>query len=84
MPYLFTWGKYHAAEEMCEKALALLEQLPPEQNRVLSLYSEIDVVPANALESQALNWLNRTYCEKQLCVKCRIGQKYLIDKNGWN
>jgi len=73
VPYLFAFGREQADEKLCDKAIELLEALPPEKNHITNRWAEIGIYPENAFYSQALIQLKTTYCEKKECLKCAIG-----------
>jgi len=56
---------------------SLLESCPPEHNYTLNNLSEIGMLPANALQSQALLQSYHHHCLKNRCLECAIG-RYLL------
>ncbi len=81
VPFLFVYGKAHGQEELCERALNILEQLPPERNQILSVWQSAGVAVLNAGDSQALIHLKKTYCNNHRCLECAAGN-YLISGRG--
>lgn len=79
-PILFAYGTHSKRPECNEKALSLLEKLPPENNRIISLFRSAGFTTDHAADSQALIQLKRSYCEKKKCLYCRIGFKLLQRK----
>jgi hypothetical protein len=76
-PMLFSYGKNRNQEEFCEAAIALLEEILPEQNSKIDGWKSIGVAPQNMLESQALLQLKNEYCDKKKCLQCMIGKQIL-------
>lgn len=76
-PYLFAYGSARDLSPARMKALELLENLKPEDNRDLRMWRSLGLKADNALESQALLQLKRCYCDYKRCLECRIGLKIL-------
>ena len=77
VPVMFAYGTYHRMEEYKERALRLLECIPPEQNSIISLFQRGGIQPRNAGDTQALIQLKRVYCEQKKCLYCRWGYQLL-------
>ena len=73
VPYLFAYGHRQANEVLCEKAVELLETLPPEKNHITNGWKETGMKPDNAFYAQALIQLKTDYCNNKQCLKCGIG-----------
>lgn len=76
-PILFAYGKYIGDEDMCERALRLLEEIKAEKNSISKLFSKNGVTMNSAADSQAVIQLKREYCEKRKCLYCRVGHRLL-------
>ena len=57
--------------------LALLEEIKPEKNNIISKFHAFKIKSTNAFETQALLQLKNEYCSKQLCLQCEIGKDIL-------
>ncbi len=77
VPVMFAYGVYHRMDEHKARALRLLECIPPEQNAIVSLFSQVGMIPRNAGDTQALIQLKRNYCEPKKCLYCRLGFQLL-------
>ena len=77
VPLLFAYGMQTKQTAYCDRAMAMLEALPAEQNAVVRLYVQAGVPVKHAGESQALIQLKRMYCEKKKCLYCRWGFQLL-------
>jgi hypothetical protein len=73
VPLLFAYSKKNQKQEYADKAMALLESLPAEENAVTRMFRNAGMRVENAGDSQALIRLKREYCEKKKCMYCRIG-----------
>ena len=76
-PFLFAYGHHLGSEAVQEKAIALLEELPAEDNFIIRSWRDCGLSVANAADNQALIHLKRLYCERKDCLRCRIGYQYL-------
>lgn len=80
VPFLFAYG-YRTGNEKCQqKALYFLENIPPENNKFVRMWSSNGMPVKNAFDSQAIIELQRNYCETKKCMFCRIGHKLLSQK----
>lgn len=78
VPFLFFTGYKKNDQKIKDKALAILENLPAEKNRVIRIWDKLDVRTEHALDSQALLYLYKEYCMNRKCAQCRIGQAILM------
>jgi hypothetical protein len=72
-PILFAYGRLRGQKECADRAVGLLESLPPEKNRMVQQFTEAGFRVKNAYDSQGLIQLKREYCERRKCLFCRIG-----------
>lgn len=77
IPALFAYGQYLNDASLRERALGLLEQLPPETNAMLHKWASLRYAPKNALESQAMLELKHNYCDRKRCLHCHVGTHLL-------
>lgn len=77
IPLLFTYGTAIGKQEYKDQALALLEQMKPENNAIVRQWSAIGVRASNAAQSQALLQLHKHYCLNRRCLECRVGYQLL-------
>lgn len=77
IPCLFLYGNLKGDEQYKEKALALLENMPPEKNSVIEQWKALNMATNNAADTQALLHLKKHYCEPQKCLHCGIGHAIL-------
>jgi hypothetical protein len=81
VPVLFVYGKSTGNENICSKALSILQHLSPEANRVISQWQELGMKARSAFDTQALLELKSQYCDKKQCLNCKIGSKILQAKS---
>lgn len=77
VPFLFVYGDLNGKQDMKDKALDWLGQLPPESNSVISNWEKLGVNPESALETQALLQLKNAYCDKKRCIRCHAGNRLI-------
>lgn len=80
VPFLYAYGKHKDNEALCARASRFLEELKPENNHIIRLWSECGLTAAHAGDSQALIQLKKNYCDRKKCLYCRIGYEYLKRK----
>lgn len=62
---------------MSDRAIELLQSLPPEKNTIINMFGQNGLRAGSAFTSQALIQLRRSYCETRKCLDCRIGHLLL-------
>ena len=80
VPILFAYGKKNNIEELCIRALSILEELKPERNSIVSEFKKHGINPLNAADTQALIQLRKEYCSQRKCLYCKIGYQVLSGK----
>ncbi len=75
IPFLFVYGEKQNKDDLKNRALEFLEQLPPETNSIITGWEKLGVTSRSAFETQALIQLKNKYCEKKKCLNCQIGVK---------
>ena len=80
IPFLYAYGLHKADELLCERATGFLESLKAEDNHVIRHWSGAGLPVSTAADSQALLQLQKEYCDKKDCLRCRFGFEYLRRK----
>lgn len=80
IPFLYAYGIHKADESLCERATRFLESLKAENNHVTRMWSGAGLPVFTAADSQALLQLQKEYCDKKDCLRCRFGYEYLRNK----
>jgi hypothetical protein len=75
IPFLFVYGEKQNKENLKNRSLEFLEQLPSEENSIIEKWEKMGVESRSAFESQALLQLKNKYCEQKKCLNCQIGVK---------
>jgi hypothetical protein len=75
--FLFSYGKHLQLEYYISRAMKLLENLPKEENNIITDFDVLGVRAKNAFETQALLELRNNYCNFKKCLQCGIGNKIL-------
>jgi len=60
-------------EALMDRAIAFLEKIPGENNRITKMWNHIGLNLDHAGDTQAAIELFNSYCTKRLCLHCRIG-----------
>jgi len=77
VPFLFCYAHQKGNQDLKDKALVLLEQIPAEKNSIVSGWENIGMKIETAYDSQAFLQLKKRYCDDKNCLRCRIGHKVL-------
>lgn len=75
IPFLFAHHRFFGNENQLEQTLALLEELPFENNKRTRDYAHTPFPRQNAMDSQALLELSQYYCSPKRCLECAIGER---------
>lgn len=76
-PFLFFYADRHKQTQIAEKAILWLNEIPAEQNQIVSHWQQLGVNCSTALDSQALIQLKNNYCQTRKCLNCRIGNQVI-------
>ena len=60
-----------------DQALDILQQLPPEDNRIVRQWDSVGIKADSAAQSQALIQLYNNHCSQHDCLHCQIGYKII-------
>ena len=77
VPFLFCYATHKGKDELKDKSLQMLEQIPSESNAIITNWQQLGLVSNSAYDSQALLQLKKKYCDERNCLRCRIGHKVL-------
>lgn len=77
VPFLWYKGEITQNEKFHDKAIELLEQIPPESNKFVLKWKKNSIDIKNAFDSQSLLSLYRYYCINKKCLTCNVGVKIL-------
>ena len=77
VPFLFLYGRLRGGEAYRDRALLLLESLPPEKNSIISKWNALGMTADSAYRTQAMLQLKNEYCSKKRCLECAVGNAIL-------
>ena len=77
VPMLFAYGRYKGNEVYCDRAFDIIEQCRSEKNGITKHWEQFGIKAETAGDSQALIQLQREYCDKRQCLRCRFGYEFL-------
>ncbi len=72
-PFLFVYGKLKSEPDLCDRAISLLESVPPESNSIIENWQSLGMEAVSAAQTQALLQLKHEYCDKRQCLRCAVG-----------
>ncbi|MEM1057493.1 MAG: DUF2851 family protein [Bacteroidota bacterium] len=75
LPILFLDAEMREDLAVESQVLAVLDELPPEDDHVTREFAEAGLRPESALESQGMHRLASAYCEEGRCARCAIGTR---------
>ena len=73
VPFMFALGRQKDDQELKDKALQILMELPGEMNAITRKWVSFGMENNSAADSQALIELKNIYCDFKKCLNCRIG-----------
>ncbi len=77
IPFLYAYGIHKSEDRLCDRASHFLDELKAENNYVTRMWSNAGLPVSTAADSQALLQLQKFYCDKKDCLRCRFGYEYL-------
>lgn len=78
-PFYYAYGSLRGDEAVAGRATALLAELPPERNSLVTPWRRYGFEATDAFTSQALIQLRKEYCDRHRCSDCRYGSRFLRD-----
>lgn len=77
VPFLFCYADLKGKQDLKDKAIQLLNEIPAEKNAIISGWTNLGIQSESAFDTQALLQLKKNYCDEKKCLRCRIGHKVL-------
>jgi len=81
VPVLFAYYRFSGIQNKLESTVAMLEQLPFEDNKIARFFRDTPFPQETALDSQALIELLQRFCKEKRCIDCSVGE-YIVRKIG--
>lgn len=72
VPLIHSYASARGDEALEEKAIDMLQLLPPERNSIVDAFARAGLRAENAFDTQAIIQLRRRYCQERRCLACRI------------
>ncbi len=73
VPLLAAYAHHRDQPAYLDRAVALLEQLPPEKNRITDDWNALGLSVKTAFDAQASIELYNQFCLQKRCLQCQIG-----------
>lgn len=77
VPLMHAYATSRGDDRLRDKAVDILQRLKPENNAIVTMFTQAGVSCRDAFTSQALIQLRREYCQQRKCLYCRIGHRML-------
>lgn len=77
VPFLFAYGREQGREDLCDIAFDIMDQMKNFSTPESESFSKYGFESNNASQTIALTQLQKNYCDKQNCLKCRFGFCYV-------
>lgn len=77
VPLLHAYATSRGDDRLRDRAVDILQQLKPENNAIVTMFTQAGIPCRDAFTSQALIQLRREYCQQRKCLYCRIGHRML-------
>ena len=76
-PMLYSYGWFHKNDELQERVLRWLDEIPQENNSIIEKWKKLGIGTETAISTQALLELKSQYCDNRKCLGCSIGNAIL-------
>lgn len=73
VPMLVAYGKAKDDQRYIEHAVQLLQEIPSEENNILTSWEDLGLASKTAFDSQAMIELYNNFCLRRRCLDCNIG-----------
>jgi hypothetical protein len=73
IPLIAAFGKAKDDPVIADRALAILTEVPCEENMIIRRWSELNFTVKTAFDSQGLIELYNNFCTRRRCLDCSIG-----------
>ena len=75
LPYKYAYAREQNDHRNMQQALALMTQLPPEDNTIIRQWRMLGQEVLSAADTQALIHLYQHYCQHERCIHCEVGSQ---------
>lgn len=77
VPLLVAYGKSRDDWSLVDKAVHILQQIPVEKNKIVTMWKNLGYSGTTAFDSQGLIELFQNFCQQRQCLNCAIGSSIL-------
>jgi hypothetical protein len=77
VPLFVAYGQSRDEYSFIDKAIAILQSIPSEKNKITRVWEQMGYTSATASDSQGLIELYNNYCQRRACLNCTIGVSLL-------
>lgn len=77
VPLLVAYGKAKDDWSLVDKAVNILQSIPSEKNKIVTLWKDLGYSSKSAFDSQGLIELYNNFCQHRQCLNCAIGSAIL-------
>ena len=81
VPLLVAYGRFTDQSIFRERALALLEGIAPENNRIVRYWKNAGLEVRDSADTQGVIELYNRFCYKKQCLNCNIGTAIMLNPN---
>ncbi|WP_373400464.1 DUF2851 family protein [Algoriphagus halophilus] len=74
LPLWFAYGRYFQQPEWKERCFDLIQEVAPEDNRIVKKFQTANWIASNAFDTQGMLGLYKNYCLPKKCLQCKIAQ----------
>lgn len=82
IPYKYAYSHYLGEEREADEVIALMEQLPPEQNNIIRQWQLMRQQVHSAADTQALIHLYQHFCQSHDCINCSVASQVFLSPSG--
>ncbi len=79
LPMIFCYSKWQGID-VSSRIIMIINKLKSEDNKIIRKFNNLGVNCTNAMYSQAILQLYNTYCTKNRCLECVVGDSLLKGK----
>ena len=76
IPLMYCYSKYNGQDNH-EDILKLIQKIKSEKNSIVDKFQSLKPVSKSAMQSQSLLQLKNSYCDRNKCLHCAIGNSVL-------
>ncbi len=79
LPMIFCYSKWQGIDAS-SRIISIINKLMSEDNKIIRKFNNLGVNCSNAMDSQAILQLYNSYCTKNRCLECVVGNSLLKGK----